>query len=320
MRKLPLVVAAVALGVGLVVLLRSPSRSVHSPKRESAASSAAEGRVESPSRPGTGTGSEASGGAVEKLRAAKTARAWPEVRRIKLALASASAAEIEAILRDDRTLLVAELLEGVTLSREARETLFARLESLSFESLSATERGDWLRFVVRYGEASGGAIATRTLRDDPRAEVKRDAALALGTCGEADAQSALEAQAQGGLAGVYSALALEQMRRRGAIVLSDSRRADLERMLEREMEVGEASGEALQVLTAFHQSDNGTVLVGIISRPDAPLTLRRRALRLLAEHGTEEDLEKLTSVPGDLEADFEIARREILARSRGRQD
>ncbi|GEM_PF-7058479 len=309
MRTLPVAAAALAAILGLLALWRTREASRPSdsapfhPEPAISPIPQAEIRALAPpdSRPSL----------AERFENAQRRRDWAEVRRIKSAV---SEADIEALLHGESPLLAGELLENLGLDASRAEALFSRLTRWE---CTPQDRALWLRLVVRFGGEAGSSIALQYLRDDSDRGAKRDAALALGAHAREGARAALEAQAQGGWTGVFSVLALERMHSRGAIRLDDARRLEMNRLLEREIELGDevVSVEALNVLTAIRATDQGSLLIEFLRRPESSASFRRRALALWAGHGTEEDLEKLPSAPLGLEAEYDQARRTILSRS-----
>lgn len=304
MKKLPLALAAVvaALGVGALLRAREETPAIPRSGKPRDAETAAPPRVEAPKA----RSAPAEPDAVDRLIAARKDRAWGRLARLKSGCASLTRAQIAGLLADPRILEVAELLELASPDAELCAELLRRLRTLDFDSLGAHERGLWLRLVVRFG---GSDVAVRFLRDDPRRESKRDAALALAAYGT------VAPEVQGGLSGVFAILALDGMRRRGVLEVP---RAEHARILEREIELADdvTSREALEVLAAIRGADQSAVLTELAARPDASPGLRRRALALWAEHGMPEDLEKLPSAPPGLEAEYAQARRAIEGRGR----
>lgn len=189
----------------------------------------------------------------------------------------------------------------------------------NFDPQSAT-----LKQFVEFAHAKGVSVhlAVALLQTDPRPDVKRDAALALGETAGESALPQLRLQAkEDGIAGVYAMMALEGMRKKAAILVScevqGEWRERLERMLEDNRE--SVAMEALGALAFLSESTTPAVLGALLRRPSASESAKKRALLLLGRVGTPEDVGELSVAPS-LEADRVSARAVILSRERGCDD
>jgi hypothetical protein len=227
---------------------------------------------------------------------------------------------LSAAVTPDHAMLLAELLEE-TFPRLADASLKSAISdavvpALSRASLDRPDRATVLRLLGLFGGSRGQDSLIVLLQTDPRAGVKRDAALALGETGGEAALPQLQLQAKADdLAGVYAILALEGMRKKAAVSVSCEVQGEWRERLERMLMSESLATEALGALAFVQESSMTAVLGELVRRPGAPESAKRRAFQLLGRVGTPEDLEELGVVP-PLEADLAAARAEILSRER----
>jgi hypothetical protein len=124
------------------------------------------------------------------------------------------------------------------------------------------------------------------------------------------------------LSGIYAILALEKMGRRSESRFSAEVTSSWKRSLVKTIEFDSDSkrvGESLVALSRLHDRGTNEMLISLVERETSSMDFRRKALALLAQEGTEENLEALDSLPytEELSAEIESARKAIQSRQRG---
>jgi hypothetical protein len=223
---------------------------------------------------------------LQAYQAASEARDWAAVRDLRARAAALPEAELVAAARSPRWSPVLTALFGTAPLPAAAE---AAIRRPSPEAL----RG----------------------RDPGRA---REAALALaqrGTAADVAPLSDLAARSEAGLPAVYAAFALTGLRGRGVgdAAWVAPTRAALIRQIERSDPA--VAAEAARVLAAVDATDEGAVLRALVA--GGTPAVRSRALALLAEVGTPEDLDALDDLPPSPEVERVRAALQARVRERG---
>jgi len=301
------------MGLGGIALLLALCLAVQVKRSTSSTKSpAASEGLSGPASPRSEAGSvESRPEPIAQFVEARRRRDWAEVRRIREALRDTSESTLQSLLASSEDiLLLAGLLE------EARnapsEELLPRLRGIRWEELDSSGRGEYFRYLLRFGGVLEEEEMANLVSSASRPEVQRDAALALGKYAKGAAVA--HVRMEGGLSTVYSILALDQMAKRGAIPAGDATRGGWKKKLEELVEFDSpfASREAVHAIAAVEERSSTAVLAEMIQRSDASEELRRKAIGIFREIGHAEDLELVGAVPAALRNEWDATRREML--------
>jgi len=271
---------------------------------------------------------------VSRFTEGKEKRDWREVLRLRRWLSTLPSKQLLSLVsymeREGQGHLLGEMIELAFKAsedrhfrREVSRVVMSSVEGV--EILREVDRRQMFHLLAVYGGANGAVKLLAVLGNEENPDVKQAASLALGKEGSLISIPLLKLMADQvdlDLSGIYAILALEKMGRRSESRFSAEVTSSWKRSLVKTIEFDSDSkrvGESLVALSRLHDRGTNEMLISLVERETSSMDFRRKALALLAQEGTEENLEALDSLPytEELSAEIESARKAIQSRQRG---